>query len=257
MMEIQDLIDEYISFIKKGISYRKLETGYEITTPFLNDCNDHIQIYIQDIEKDQIIFSDGGDTLSYLSEIGISYTGNRKNIIQAALRSYGVEIDKDECLTIKASVRNAPQQEHNLIQAILKINDMEFTTKSRVSSMFADDVAAYFEKHEIYAMTGMSVMGKSTLYHTYDFLIGRDKYFPERFCNVVNNPTRNSIINTIFSWNDTSGKRRDDSRFYVFLNDEKKINSDVFTALDEYKIGALPKSQMDTKETLKLFKNVG
>ena len=96
MMEIQDLIDEYINFIKKGISYRKLETGYEITTPFLNDCNDHIQIYVQDIEKEQIIFSDGGDTLSYLSEIGVSYTGNRKNIIQAALRSYGVEIDKDE-----------------------------------------------------------------------------------------------------------------------------------------------------------------
>ena len=255
MMEIQDLIDEYINFIKKGISYRKLETGYEITTPFLNDCNDHIQIYVQDIEKEQIIFSDGGDTLSYLSEIGVSYTGNRKNIIQAALRSYGVEIDKDECLTIKASVRNAPQQEHNLIQAILKINDMEFTTKSRVASMFADDVAEFFTTNEIPYVRNLGAVGQSGLYQKYDFVLSAFKNVSERFCNVVNNPTRNNIINSIFTCNDTAEVRGPQSSFYIFLNDKDvKCSQENVRALEEYNIQPIFRSEINEDKTIRFFK---
>ncbi len=255
-MDIRSMIDEYIEFLKKEITYRQIERGYEITTPFLNDSNDYMQIYVEEIKgEDNIVLSDGGDTIAYLEDCGVNLTPTRKQMMELACLGLGVRISRERNLFIKSTIKDFAQKKHSLLQAMLKVNDMAYTTQSRCVSMFVDDVAAYFEKNEIYAMTGMSVMGKSTLYHTYDFLIGRDKYFPERFCNAVNNPTRNSIVNTIFSWNDTSDKRKDDSRFYVFLNDEKKINSEVFTALDEYKIKALPKSQMNTKETLMLFKN--
>lgn len=216
-MEIQNLIDEYINFIKKGISFRRLERGYEITTPFLNDCNDHIQIYVDEIEEGRILLSDGGDTLSYLEDMGVFFKSTRKTMIENAVRSYGVEISKDRCLTIKASARDFPQKKHNLIQAILKVNDMEYTQRTNVASIFADDIEEYFKTYEVPCVRNMSVVGKSGLYQSYDFVLSPYKKLTEKFCKVINNPTKNAIINAIFTCNDTAGFRSSESQFCVFL----------------------------------------
>lgn len=54
-MEIKQLIDDYIHWLKKEITFEKIGEYYEITTPFLNSANDFIQIYVR-IDKDTIFF---------------------------------------------------------------------------------------------------------------------------------------------------------------------------------------------------------
>lgn len=39
-MEIKQLIDDYIHWLKKEITFEKIGEYYEITTPFLNSAND-------------------------------------------------------------------------------------------------------------------------------------------------------------------------------------------------------------------------
>lgn len=46
-MEIKQLIDDYIHWLKKEITFEKIGEYYEITTPFLNSANDFIQIYVR------------------------------------------------------------------------------------------------------------------------------------------------------------------------------------------------------------------
>lgn len=45
-MSIQKLIDTYAHWLKEEIVFKKMGEFYEITTPFYNNANDCIQIYI-------------------------------------------------------------------------------------------------------------------------------------------------------------------------------------------------------------------
>ena len=254
-MNIQAMIDEYIDFLKKGITYRQIEKGYEITTPFLNDSNDHMQIYIKEIDEERIVLSDGGDSISYLEDCGVSLTQSRRQMITEICNGYGIAVREGQ-LTIKSSIKEFPQKKHFLLQAMLKVNDMVYTVQSRTISMFVDNVSGYFDKNEIYATRNISLMGQSGIFHNYDFLLNRDRYFSERFCNAVNAPTKNNIMNTIFMWNDTQKKRNQGSEFLVFINDEGKHNTELIKAFNEYNIDVILKSKMETEETLRKFKKV-
>lgn len=64
LMEIKQLIDDYIHWLKKEITFEKIGEYYEITTPFLNSANDFIQIYVR-IDKDTIFFTDDNSEKFY------------------------------------------------------------------------------------------------------------------------------------------------------------------------------------------------
>lgn len=69
-MEIKQLIDDYIHWLKKEITFEKIGEYYEITTPFLNSANDFIQIYVR-IDKDIIFFT--YDKNTYTEKIGYTF----------------------------------------------------------------------------------------------------------------------------------------------------------------------------------------
>ena len=254
-MNIRSMIDEYVDFLKKGITYRQIEKGYEITTPFLNDSNDHIQIFINEISQENIVLSDGGESISYLEDCGVNLSAQRRKLMEDICFGYGVQIRENQLL-IRTTLKDFPQKKHLLIQAILKINDFVYTAQSRSVSVFADDISDYFDKNEIYATRNISFIGQSGIYHNYDFLLNKDKYFSERLCNAVNVPTKNNVMNTIFMWNDTIKKRPQDSKYFVFINDSAKYNSELIKAFDEYNIETIQKSKIETVETLKKFKHI-
>jgi len=43
--DCEQLVEAYVSWLRKGISSDKLEEACELTTPFLDRHNDHLQIY--------------------------------------------------------------------------------------------------------------------------------------------------------------------------------------------------------------------
>ena len=46
-MDIQGLIDEYAAWLREKITFEKFGEYYEITTPYLDNSNDYLQIYVK------------------------------------------------------------------------------------------------------------------------------------------------------------------------------------------------------------------
>ena len=46
-MDIQKLIDDYTKWLRMEIKSEKVGEYYEISTPFLDNGNDHVQFYVR------------------------------------------------------------------------------------------------------------------------------------------------------------------------------------------------------------------
>ena len=130
-MDIQKLIDDYTSWLKSEITFDKIGEYYEITTPYLDNANDYLQIYVKQ-DGDNIFFTDDSATLHGLKMNGFQMTPNRKIHLQRILSQYGIKLDGDE-LVAKAPINNFAQKKHLFIQAMLRIDDMFAISKAKVS----------------------------------------------------------------------------------------------------------------------------
>ena len=90
-MYIQKLIDDYTSWLKNEITFEKIGEYYEITTPYLDNANDYLQIYVKQ-EGNDIFFTDDSITMHNLKMSGLQLTQNRKLQLQRILYQYGVQL---------------------------------------------------------------------------------------------------------------------------------------------------------------------
>ena len=116
----KNLINDYIEWLRQNISIKEINSMHEITTPFLDNHNDHIQIYIKKSDSG-LILTDNGQTITNLRLSGFEFTQEKRQILISTLKSFGVQLI-DEELVAKATPENFPQKKHNLIQAILYIS---------------------------------------------------------------------------------------------------------------------------------------
>jgi len=56
---IQPWIDKYVAWLKDKTSLRQLEDWIEITTPYLDRHNDHLQIYAKRLNGGYLLTDDG------------------------------------------------------------------------------------------------------------------------------------------------------------------------------------------------------
>ena len=90
MSWIDDLIEEYVKFLKSKVKKCEIGDGwYSITTPFLNSFNDYIEIYCKN-EDGKITITDDGDTMSNLELAGVNFkhSKNKKEILNRILLNY-------------------------------------------------------------------------------------------------------------------------------------------------------------------------
>ena len=250
-MDIQKLIDEYAAWLKSEITFERVGEYYEITTPYLDNANDYLQIYVRQ-EGDDIFFTDDSATIRSLKMSGFQFTLNRKIYLQKILNQYGVRLNGDE-LIAKAPIKSFAQKKHLFIQAILRIDDMFAITKSKVASLFLDDIQAFFEEQEIYYSDNVQFTGTSGFTHSYDFLLQRTKTKPERLCQAINNPNKSSMGNILFAWNDTKPSRKKDSQLIVILNDQNSIGRGVEDAFINYDAKVIRWSERNRNENLSLI----
>jgi len=232
-MNIDILISDYVRWMKERISFRQLSDWYEINTPFLNHNNDLIQIYAKK-DNGTILLSDGGDTLNELSLSGVDVNRSEKRLkeFNTILNGFGVNRSNDELIAV-ATEDTFPEVKHRLIQAIMSIDDMFLLAEPKVESFFLEDVTFFFDVNDIRYTPNVSFLGKSGFYQTFDFSIPKSKNHPERIIKAVNTPRKDTILNVILLYEDTS-IRRQNSIGVVFLNDEKKVDDSIFEALNRY-----------------------
>lgn len=251
ILDIQRLIDEYTSWLKSEITFDKIGEYYEITTPYLDNANDYLQIYVKQ-DGDDIFFTDDSATMHGLKMNGFQFTPNRKTHLQRILCQYGVQLNGDE-LIAKVPINNFAQKKHLFIQAMLRIDDMFAVSKAKVSSFFLDDIQDFFAEKEIYYSDNVQFTGISGFSHNYDFLLQRSKTKPERLCQAVNNPNKSSMGNILFAWNDTNPARKNGSQLIVILNDQNNIAKGVEDAFLNYEAKVILWSQRNKDSNLALL----
>lgn len=251
ILNIQGLIDDYAQWLKTEIKFEKIGEYYEISTPFLNSENDHIQFYVR-LDGDIIYFTDDGFTVDQLVTNGFQLNTNRKKMLDNVLKQYGVELSGNEIVS-KADIRSFPQKKHMYIQAIMKVDDLFMTVRSRNISNFTDDIQHFFAQKDIFYSDNVQFAGISGFSHNYEFLLQRSKNKPERLCRVMNNPTKNNLGNILFAWNDTKPARREDSQLVVLLNDKNSIAKGVEEAFLNYDAKVVKWSEKDTAASLNIL----
>ena len=90
--ECHDLVNAYIEWLKQKISVKDIEGVCEITTPFLDRHNDHLQIYVKRT-GDTLILTDDGYTIRDLELSGFKIAlGKREQVLHSILNGFGVRL---------------------------------------------------------------------------------------------------------------------------------------------------------------------
>ncbi|MHB9027060.1 MAG: DUF1829 domain-containing protein [Armatimonadota bacterium] len=244
--EIQKLLEDYRAWLRDKTSLRQIDKWIEITTPYLDRHNDYIQIYASK-ENSGYLLTDDGYTIADLEESGCKLQSpKRHDLLKMTLNGFGIKLH-DSSLEVHASSENFAMQKHNLVQAILAINDMFYLAEPLVTSLFYEDVVRWLDLHEVRYSPKVNFTGKSGYIHLYDFLIPKSRQEPERILRTINRPSRDTAEAIAFSWIDTRETRPLDSKAYAILNDtEQPVATAVLSALKNYDVQPIPWSKRES-----------
>ncbi len=134
--EIEKLLNDYRVWLKDKTTLRELDSEWvEITTPYLDRHNDALQIYARQ-QNDGYLLTDDSSTIHDLESSGCTLnTEKRLDLLRMTLNGFGVKLNR-EALEIQASAESFPLRKHNLIQAMLAVNDLFFILPSQWSKAF-------------------------------------------------------------------------------------------------------------------------
>jgi hypothetical protein len=221
MEEIQRLMDQYVEWLRSKTTLRQVDDWVEITTPYLDQHNE-LELSGCKLESPK-----------------------RLALLQMTLNGFGVKL-VGGALEVKAFKEDFPLRKHNLVQAMLAVNDLFYLASPMVSSLFYEDVVAWLEENDIRYTPKVKFTGKSGYDHLFDFVIPKSKMQPERILQAINRPSRDEAMITAFAWFDTREVRPPNSRAYAILNDsEREVPPIVIDALQSYDVKAIPWSKRE------------
>lgn len=178
---IETLLDSYWEWVRQQTTVSVLEDWHEITTPYIDRHNDCIQIYVRIIDDGHsgspiVSLTDGGETIRDLAHSGYSIaTGKRKAVLNEILNGFGISLDQDDLsLNAKTPINDFPVTEHNLIQAILAINDMAYMSSSPRSMLHSEFRKMVHKEIQFLPWEvdeKPSFEGKSGLTRKFDFMV--------------------------------------------------------------------------------------
>jgi hypothetical protein len=234
--EIQELLDKYTAWLRDNTTLREIDDWVEITTPYLDRNNDHLQIYAKKANGGYIL-TDDSYTIEDLRMSGCNIeTPKRQDILKLTLNGFGVILNKDS-LEVHTSKERFALQKHNLVQAILAVNDIFYLAEPIVKSLFLEDVTLWLDLIEVRYTSKVKFTGKTGYDHCFDFVIPKSKKHPERILQTINRPNRETAQAIAFSWIDTRDVRPPESRAYALLNDsDKDLSANVIDALKSYEV---------------------
>lgn len=244
--EIQKLIEDYLSWLRDRTILRRVNDDWvEITTPYLDRHNDYVQVYVRR-DNGGFTLTDDGYTITDLSVSGCDLTTpKRTRLLQTTLNGFGVRLHGD-ALTVRASPGSFALRKHNLIQAMLAVNDLFALGSPVVVSIFREDVEAWLSANEVRYLPQVKFAGKTGYDHLFDFAIPSSNSIPERIIKAINQPSKNTAQSLAFAWLDTRNVRPADSQAYAFLNNSvTPVPPLVTDALMSYEIVPVPWSERE------------
>lgn len=245
IQDIQNLLDAYHAWLKDKTALRQIDQWVEITTPYLDRHNDYVQIYAKRANGG-FILTDDGNTIEDLEQNGCRLESRkREDLLRLTLNGFGVQM-AGKALQVQASPETFALRKHNLVQAMLAVNDMFYLAVPMVASLFYEDVVAWLDVHDVRYTPKVKFTGKTGYDHLFDFVIPKSRQQPERIIQTINRPSRDTAQAVVLAWIDTKEVRSPDSRAYALLNDsEQAVSSAVVDALRSYDVKPVPWSQRE------------
>ena len=237
--ECERLIFDYLRWLKEGLRVSELESSCKIATPFLDRHNDEIEIYVEKHDGG-FLLTDDGYTIADLRSSGMVFTSEKREAhLTAILNGFGVRREYDE-LQVHATAQDFPQKKHNLLQAMLSVNDMFVMGEEHVLSLFKEDVAAFLESNRIPVFPDFKLSGRSGFDHKFDFGLPKTQHKPQRVVRAINNLTKDQALSLAFAVADVRAIRAEPLQAFTFLNDvENPPNEDNILAVKAYEVQPL------------------
>lgn len=234
--EVQSLLDQYWVWLKDRTTLRQINDWVEITTPYVDRHNDHIQIYARRRDGG-FVLTDDGYVLQDLEQSGCKIdSAKRQGLLKMTLNGFGVQLN-EQALEVHASPDNFALRKHNLVQAVLAVNDLFYLASPVVASLFYEDVVAWLDLSDVRYTPKVKFTGKSGYDHLFDFVIPKSRVEPERIVRAISRPSRDTAQAMAFSWIDTKEVRPPESRAYAILNDsDHPISESVLDAMRSYDV---------------------
>ena len=241
--DIQELVDDYLNWLEDTSNIEEVRDWIEITSPYLDRHNDYFQIYAVPTD-DGFRLTDDGYILSDLAQSGCNIDSRkRKDLLRTTLKSFGVRIHDNE-LTATTSKRDFAFHKHILIQAMLSIDDLFYSTSSNAANLFYEDVVSWMDLGNIQYLPNMKMAGERGYDHRFDFVIPRR---PGRIVHTVNQPNRSVCESLAISWFDAQISRHPKTIAYALLNDSHtNVPKEVLDALLAYDIVPVPWSDRES-----------
>lgn len=121
--DVRELMDQYLLWLKEKTTLRQVNEFVEVTTPYLDRHNDYVQFYIRP-NKAGFVLTDDGYTIEDLRRSGCKLdTPKRQDLLKMTLNGFGVQ-QEDDALVVHATPDNFNLRKHNLVQAMLAVNDL-------------------------------------------------------------------------------------------------------------------------------------
>ena len=243
--EIQVLLDQYWNWLRDKTTLRRINGWVEITTPYLDRHNDRIQIYAMRRDSGYVL-ADGGYVLDDLEQSGCKIDGGRREaLLQMTLNGFGVRRAENQ-LEVNASKSNFALRKHNLVQAMLAVNDLFYLAQPMVVSLFYEDVVNWLNASNVRYISNVKFTGASGYDHLFQFVIPKSTEQPERILRPINRPNRERAQSMAFSWIDTKDVRPPESRAYTILNDsDSGVSANVLDAMRNYEVNPILWSERD------------
>ncbi len=243
--ECEKLIGDYLRWLRAGLEVSELRQCCKIATPFLDRHNDEIEIYVER-SNGSLLLTDDGYTIRDLAACGMTFSTDKRNAhLTAILNGFGVRREGDE-LRVNASVQDFPQKKHNLVQAMLAVNDMFVMSEEHVLSMFKEDVARFLETNRIPVFPEFNLVGRSGFSHKFDFGFSKTQRKPQRVLQAINNLTKDQATSFAFAVADVRVIRSEPLHAFTFINDvDHPPSDDNLSAIQAYDIQPIRWSHKD------------
>jgi len=175
LAEIEKLLKNYRDWLRDKTTLREVNDSWvEITTPYLDRHNDALQIYARS-ENGSFVLTDDSYIIHDLEASGCKLdTDKRRDLLQMTLNGFGVKLN-NEAIEVHATPENFPLRKHNLIQAMLAVNDLFYLAKPVVESLFYEDVVTWLEANDIRFTPSVKFTGISGYDQHFDFAIPKSK----------------------------------------------------------------------------------
>lgn len=235
--QIEQLIQAYTRWLQDKTAVRQVTDDWvEITTPYIDRHNDYMQVYAKR-RNGGFTITDGGHVIDDLEQSGcVLDTPKRQELLKVTLAGFGIEQEGGQ-LVVQATQENFPLRKHNLVQAMLAVNDLFYLAQPTVSSLFLEDVVRWLDSSDIRYTPKVKFTGKSGYDHMFDFVIPKSRTQPERIMQAINRPNRDTAEAAAFRWVDTREVRSPESAAFALLNDqEHPVAQGVLDALQSYEV---------------------